>query len=130
MPASSSVNSVLSVKRSHLRNLRSKTYQGSDHEFEEILTSVLGQRSSAIHPGAGVHTGLEVGASIRGSGDENKEVVITVRKRIDSITVGLCIGVNPSHVAILNLHVHSNEWPPSLSLRMTIRLLNFLNGLA
>ncbi|KAL1967238.1 hypothetical protein VTN77DRAFT_3284 [Rasamsonia byssochlamydoides] len=77
---------VGAVKQSHLKNLRSKNYQGSDHEFEQILTSVLGQCSPAINAEAGGNTGLEVGASIRGSGEENKEMVITVRKRIDSIT--------------------------------------------
>lgn len=101
MLSSWSANGVSSVRQSHLKNLRSKNYQGSDQEFEQILATVLGQCSSAIHPETGRKPGVEVGVSIRGSGDENnKELVITVRKRIDSITVGLYIaGARASHAS-------------------------------
>lgn len=69
-----------------MKSLRAKNYQGSDDEWVQILSYVLRQSPPSDHDATWT-TGLEVTASIRGEGDEDKELVILIRKRIDTITV-------------------------------------------
>jgi hypothetical protein len=78
-----SICSCRAVKQTRLKDLRAKSYQGSDEEWSKILAFVLGQ-SSSTDDGAG----LEVSAHIAGSDQDDKELVITIRKRVQTITVG------------------------------------------
>lgn len=50
------------------------------------MSHVLGDRSNAIAESLAI-TGVESSASIVGQDDENRELVITIRKRIQGITV-------------------------------------------
>ncbi|KAL3483732.1 hypothetical protein BJX62DRAFT_70381 [Aspergillus germanicus] len=73
------------VRQAQLKKLRAKQYQGSDDEWRDTILHVLGileepeKRTDLL-------TGIEVLATINGSGDEDKELVLTVRKRIQDIT--------------------------------------------
>lgn len=74
------------MNQSGLKRLRGKNYQGSDDEWAQIVSYALGQ----LPPSAGAQdylTGVETAASISGSDEENKEMIITIRQRIQSITV-------------------------------------------
>ncbi|KAJ5343356.1 DNA double-strand break repair and VJ recombination XRCC4 [Penicillium brevicompactum] len=71
------------VKQARLKDLRAKSYQGSEDEWTGIVAFFLGQSPSSDRPD-GV-TGLEASASMSGS-DQNKTLVITIRKRVQSIT--------------------------------------------
>ncbi|KAJ5720319.1 uncharacterized protein N7483_008253 [Penicillium malachiteum] len=72
------------IKASQLKGLRAKNYQGSDDEWTQIISYILKQSTSSTSSAA--YTGVETSASITGSDDENKELVITIRKRVQSIT--------------------------------------------
>lgn len=72
------------VHQSRLKDLCVKNYQGTDHEWAQVVSLVLGQSAKANEPAL---TGIEASASIAGSGDEDKEIVITIRKRVQAITV-------------------------------------------
>jgi hypothetical protein len=76
-----------SVKQSNLKKLRFKNYQGSEEEFEQILGFVLKRNTPEQRLDARWSSGVEVVASVRESGEETKELVITIRRRIDTITV-------------------------------------------
>ncbi|CDM35586.1 hypothetical protein DTO013E5_9834 [Penicillium roqueforti] len=71
------------VKQSRLNDLQAKNYQGSDDEWVKTVSLILGQCSAPDEPDWA--TGLEASASISGS-DEDKEIVITIRKRVQTIT--------------------------------------------
>ncbi|KAI9933371.1 hypothetical protein ASPWEDRAFT_174528 [Aspergillus wentii DTO 134E9] len=73
------------VRQSRLKNLRAKNYQGSDDEWTQTVSYVLGQlpASAGIPDWA---SGIEAFASISGSGDDDKEMVLTIRKKIEAIT--------------------------------------------
>lgn len=73
------------VRHNRLKDLRSKNFQGTDEELEQSLTTVLCRFADNTVPA--FTSGLEATASIRGSGSEGQQIVITLRKRIDSITV-------------------------------------------
>ncbi|KAJ5145625.1 uncharacterized protein N7515_000189 [Penicillium bovifimosum] len=73
------------VKQARLKDLRAKNYQGSNEEWLQTVSLVLGQ-SSAPLDGPDWATGLEASANISGSGEVNKELVITIRKRVQTIT--------------------------------------------
>lgn len=72
------------VRETGLRELRAKHYQGSGDEWARIISVILGQ---AVHANGPALAGIEASASITGTGDENKELVVTIRKRVQSITV-------------------------------------------
>lgn len=67
-----------------MEELRAKNYQGSGDEWARILSVVLGQAAHANEPAL---AGIEASASITGTGDENQELIVTIRKRVQSITV-------------------------------------------
>ncbi|KAL4879995.1 hypothetical protein BJY04DRAFT_219528 [Aspergillus karnatakaensis] len=73
------------VHFSQLRKLRAKGYHGTDDEWRDIVLYALG-----LSEGLGVTsetlTGVEASATINGSGEDDKELVITIRKRIQTIT--------------------------------------------
>jgi hypothetical protein len=77
---------INAVKQAHLKNLRAKNYQGTHDEWFQIVSLVLGQRSLAADD-LDWSSGVETTASISGSGDEGKELIITIRKRFQTITV-------------------------------------------
>lgn len=79
------INAFSIVTKSKLKNLRGKNYQGSDDEWAQIVSYALGQLPSADEQDWA--TGVETSASISGSEDEDKKMIITIRKRIQSITV-------------------------------------------
>ncbi|KAJ5619560.1 hypothetical protein N7510_003544 [Penicillium lagena] len=76
---------INTVKQAHLKNLRAKNYQGTDDEWFQIVSLALGQRPLPVDD-SGWSSGVETTASISGSEDEGKELVITIRKRVQTIT--------------------------------------------
>lgn len=85
-----------SVKQSQLNSFRYKNYQGTDEEWAQIVSLVLGQcapTDEQTWP-----TGIEVSTSIIGSDDEHKELVISIRKRVEDITV--LTPLNPGSMCI------------------------------
>ncbi|KAL2802896.1 hypothetical protein BJX63DRAFT_91751 [Aspergillus granulosus] len=73
------------VRQAQLKKLRAKQYQGSDDEWRDIILHVFGLLEEPAKP-LDLLTGVEVSATINGSGEEDKELVLTVRKRIQDIT--------------------------------------------
>lgn len=75
------------VKQSRLKSLHAKSYQGSDEEWAQIVSYVFGQFSSTVGKPVWSY-GIEVSANVSDSANyEDKEIVLTIRKRIQSITV-------------------------------------------
>lgn len=83
-------NACSSVRHSRLKNLRAKNYHGSDDEWVQIVSYILGQLSGSDGKPDST-SGVEVSATIPGSenNDEDKEMVLIIRKRIQTITVWL-----------------------------------------
>ena len=77
---------IKAMKQAHLKDLRAKNYQGTDDEWFQIVSLVLGQRSVPVDD-SGWSSGVEATASIAGSEDEGKELIITIRKKVQKITV-------------------------------------------
>jgi hypothetical protein len=73
------------VKQARLKDLRAKNYQGSEDDWTNTLSLILGQ-SSPLSDESDWATGLETVATISDSGDD-QEIVITIRKRVQTITV-------------------------------------------
>ncbi|KAF7168130.1 hypothetical protein CNMCM5623_001244 [Aspergillus felis] len=73
------------VRQARLKTLCAKNYRGSDDEWVQIVSYVFGQLKEPI-PTFEVLSGIESSASIIESGDVSKELVITIRKRVQSIT--------------------------------------------
>ncbi|KAI1943850.1 hypothetical protein LOZ66_000437 [Ophidiomyces ophidiicola] len=82
---------VGSLKTTHINKLRAKAYRGSDDEWHGILSYVFNQDENAIKSKDWT-TGLEAVASVKSVDDDDPddegvhEILITIRKRIDSIT--------------------------------------------
>ncbi|EFE39339.1 conserved hypothetical protein [Trichophyton verrucosum HKI 0517] len=77
---------VGSLTSSGIKKLRAKNYRGDDDEWVGILSYSF-DRIPESSANAEWISGLEVLAAVQGDGDEeNKELHITLRKRIDSIT--------------------------------------------
>ncbi|KAG2415760.1 hypothetical protein HFD88_006951 [Aspergillus terreus] len=72
------------VRQSQLKKLRAKNYQDSDEEWQRVISYVFGDKSHIA--GNDTRAGIESSASIVGEGDEDKELIITIRKRIQGIT--------------------------------------------
>ncbi|KAJ5263723.1 hypothetical protein N7478_011328 [Penicillium angulare] len=72
------------IQERRLKDLRAKNYQGSDEEWIQIITHVFGQETTAAKLES--CAGVEISASIAGTGEDNKEIVLTIRKRVQSIT--------------------------------------------
>ncbi|GIJ85431.1 hypothetical protein Asppvi_004288 [Aspergillus pseudoviridinutans] len=73
------------VRQARLKPLCAKNYRGSDDEWVQIVSYVFGQLKEPI-PTSEMLSGIESSASIVESGDVSKELVITIRKRVQSIT--------------------------------------------
>ncbi|PCH07673.1 Hypothetical protein PENO1_011530 [Penicillium occitanis (nom. inval.)] len=76
---------VGSLRQSRLKDIRAKNFQGSEQELGQILKSVLKVRSDASQTGAKQDSEIEATATIKAK-DEVNELVINIRKKIDSIT--------------------------------------------
>lgn len=74
------------VRQSRLKDIRAKNFQGTGQELEQILKSVLKVRSDAAPTGAKQDSEIEATAAIKAK-DEVNELIINIRKKIDSITV-------------------------------------------
>jgi hypothetical protein len=74
------------VRQSCVKQLRSKNYHGSDDEWVQILTHSFG-----LDPPRTSHadwmSGIEVNSLIHDSGNDQTEMIISWRMRIDGITV-------------------------------------------
>jgi hypothetical protein len=81
------MSSCCAVKQTRLKDLQAKNYEGSHDEWVKTVSLILGQ-SSAPPDEPDWATGLEASASISGS-DEDKAIVITIRKRVQTITVSV-----------------------------------------
>ncbi|OQD96518.1 hypothetical protein PENVUL_c089G07450 [Penicillium vulpinum] len=79
------MSSCRTVKQTRLKDLQAKNYQGSNDEWVKTLSLILGQCSVPPN-GADWATGLEASANISGPDEDNKEIVITIRKRVQTIT--------------------------------------------
>ncbi|KAJ5576350.1 hypothetical protein N7535_003276 [Penicillium sp. DV-2018c] len=73
------------VKQARLKDLRAKNYQGTAEEWFQTVSLVLGQTSAPFDEPDWA-TGLEASAHISDSGAVNRELVITIRKRVQTIT--------------------------------------------
>ncbi|KAL3470410.1 hypothetical protein BJX99DRAFT_264276 [Aspergillus californicus] len=73
------------VRQSQLKKTKAKNYQGPDDEWKDIVIYILGL-SAEVAKKPEFLLGIEASASINGSGEDDKELVVTVRKRIESIT--------------------------------------------
>lgn len=76
------------VKSTQIDKLRAKNYQGTVDEWAGILAYALGQKQPASVPEEH-KAGLEIAATVKQNEDDEseKEIVVTLRKRIDTITV-------------------------------------------
>ncbi|KAF4222096.1 hypothetical protein CNMCM8980_001327 [Aspergillus fumigatiaffinis] len=73
------------VRQTRLKTLCAKNYRGSDDEWVQIVSYVFGQLKGSV-PKSEILSGIESSASIIESGDVSRELVITIRKRVQSIT--------------------------------------------
>lgn len=80
------MSSCHAVKQAQLQDLRAKNYQGTNEEWVNIVSLILGRRSAPLDEPDWA-TGLEASVNIAGSNEDNKELIITIRKRVQSITV-------------------------------------------
>ena len=71
------MSSCRAVKQTRLKDLQAKNYQGSNDEWIKTVSLILGQCSGPP----------DEPASISGSDEDDKEIVITIRKRVQTITV-------------------------------------------
>lgn len=76
------------MQQSQLNKLRTKSYEGSDDEWKDIVLYILGLQDETTKT-TELSMGIEASATINDSGDGHKALVIAVRKRIQTITVGL-----------------------------------------
>ncbi|KAG5288042.1 hypothetical protein I7I48_10114 [Histoplasma ohiense] len=75
------------VKSTQIDKLRAKNYQGTVDEWAGILAYALGQKQPATVPEEH-KAGLEIAATVKQNEDDesDKEIIVTLRKRIDTIT--------------------------------------------
>ncbi|KAF5867226.1 hypothetical protein ETB97_004147 [Aspergillus alliaceus] len=74
------------VRQSSLKGLRAKNYQGDDEEWVQIVSHVFGQLEESAEKVGSLY-GIESSASIiDANDDDDKELVITIRKRVQNIT--------------------------------------------
>lgn len=75
------------MKSSQITKLRAKNYKGSDKEWTDILLHVFALREPSSDEPDNWKSGLEVVAAVKSEDEDEGQIVITLRKRIDSITV-------------------------------------------
>lgn len=81
------------VKQSSLKDLRSKSYQGSDDEWTQIIRRILGQSTEDDKTSS---FKLEATATITESESDESSIIITIRKRVQDITVCHYLTLIPS----------------------------------
>lgn len=88
------------VRQSRLKSLRAKSYPGSDDEWAQIVSYVFGQ-SEPSNRETDWSSGVEASATISGPEDDedNHEMTITIRKRVETITV--CMRTHLSTATVL-----------------------------
>lgn len=90
------MQTIKTVRQSRLKDVRSKNFQGTEQELEQILAFLLRVNNARDQQ---QHAEIEITGSIReAKEEEGNELVISIRKRIDSITVSL-----------FNTHVHIRQ---------------------
>ncbi|KAJ5775969.1 uncharacterized protein N7511_000980 [Penicillium nucicola] len=72
------------LKQAHLTDLRAKNYQGSEGDWLNTLSLILGQSSPPLGDLEWA-SGLEALATVSDS-EEDQQIVITIRKRVQTIT--------------------------------------------
>lgn len=73
------------MRQKRLQDLRAVKYRGTDEELGSILSYLLLSKIPDSED-AGWQDGLEIAAALTGK-DLNKEIIITLRRRIDDVTV-------------------------------------------
>ncbi|KAL3438005.1 hypothetical protein BDV09DRAFT_141284 [Aspergillus tetrazonus] len=73
------------VRQSEINKLRAKNYQGTDDEWKKTLLHILGLLGEGAEDPE-LLTDVEASASVNATGEDDKELVITIRKRIQTIT--------------------------------------------
>ncbi|KAL4903546.1 hypothetical protein BDW74DRAFT_41567 [Aspergillus multicolor] len=76
---------IATLRYSNLKKLRAKNYQGSVDDWRDIVLFVFGLHQEPLKSPE-LLTGVEASATIIENREEDKKLVITVRKRIQSIT--------------------------------------------
>ncbi|KAL4746015.1 hypothetical protein BDW72DRAFT_210803 [Aspergillus terricola var. indicus] len=85
IPTQQGTDAQRTVRQSEINKLRAKNHQGTDDEWKKTLLHILGfQGDAAENPE--LLTGVEASASVNAIQEDYKELVITVRKRIQTIT--------------------------------------------
>lgn len=76
------------VRQSRLKSLRAKSYPGTDDEWAQIVSYVFGQSDPSSRE-TDWSSGVEASATISGpeGDDDSHEMTITIRKRVETITV-------------------------------------------
>ncbi|KAL4972391.1 hypothetical protein BDW66DRAFT_122972 [Aspergillus desertorum] len=73
------------LRQSEIDKLRAKNFHGTNDEWKKIILYVLGLQEEPVEKPEFLR-GIEASVSINGEGEDDKKLVITVRKRIQTIT--------------------------------------------
>lgn len=76
------------MQQSRAQTHRSKSYQGTDEDWDLILLRALGQLEINTDKSE-LLSGVELSASIKALGRQSNQLVLTIRRRIQTITVSL-----------------------------------------
>ncbi|RAL02036.1 uncharacterized protein BO80DRAFT_405226 [Aspergillus ibericus CBS 121593] len=73
------------VRQAQLQTYRSKNYQGTHEDWTQIMLYALGQLETSTN-GSELLSGVELSASIARRGSEGNELIMVIRRRINTIT--------------------------------------------
>ncbi|KAL4927825.1 uncharacterized protein BDV17DRAFT_119261 [Aspergillus undulatus] len=76
---------ITTLTQPQLKKSKAHNYPGSDKDWQETVLSILGLQQGPTEKSEPL-TGVETSACIIGDGDDDKELVITVKQRIQTIT--------------------------------------------
>lgn len=74
------------MRQARAQTHRSKSYQGTDEGWVLILLRALGQLEINTD-NSDLLSGIELSASIKGQGRQGNQLVLTIRRRVQTITV-------------------------------------------
>lgn len=74
------------MRQARAKTHRSKGYQGTDEDWVLILLRALGQLEINTD-NSDLLSGIELSASIKGQGRQGNQLVLTIRRRVQTITV-------------------------------------------
>ena len=74
------------MRQARAQTHRSKSYQGTDEDWDLILLRALGQLEINTD-NSDLLSGIELSASIKGQGRQGNQLVLTIRRRVQTITV-------------------------------------------